>query len=132
MRREEEERRERYVAGVTALYNRERDIALASYDGEAAAGAILALAEAIHGANTAATAASWSRRRRRSTSTAAIAAATCISSLRSRCGREKLALASSDDERGAAPPVSALRLRLGGRESGTARLEEAVRPFARR
>jgi hypothetical protein len=37
MRREEEERRERYVAGVTALYNRERDIALAAYDGEAAA-----------------------------------------------------------------------------------------------
>ena len=54
MRREEDERRERYVAGVTALYNNERDIALASYDGEAAAGAILALAEAIHGANGAA------------------------------------------------------------------------------
>ena len=49
MRREEEERRERYVAGVTALYNRERDIALAAYDGEAAAEAIVALAEAIHG-----------------------------------------------------------------------------------
>ena len=41
MRREEEERRERYVAGVTALHNNERDIALASYDGEAAAEAIL-------------------------------------------------------------------------------------------
>src|SRR5262249_58199566 len=41
MRREEEERRERYVAGVTALYNRERDIALAAYDGEAAAEAII-------------------------------------------------------------------------------------------
>ena len=54
MQREEEERRERYVAGVTALHNNERDIALASYDGEAAAGAILALAEAIHGANGAA------------------------------------------------------------------------------
>ena len=40
MRREEEERRERYVAGVTALYNRERDIALAAYDGVAAAEAI--------------------------------------------------------------------------------------------
>src|SRR5262249_32336976 len=52
MRREEEERRERYIAGVTALYNRERDIALAAYDGEAAAEAIILLAEAIHGANT--------------------------------------------------------------------------------
>jgi hypothetical protein len=51
MRREEEERRERYVAGVTALHNNERDIALASYDGEAAAEATVALAEAIHGAN---------------------------------------------------------------------------------
>jgi tetratricopeptide (TPR) repeat protein len=53
MRREEDERRDRYVAGVTALYNRERDIALAAYDGEAAGEAIIALAEAIHGANTA-------------------------------------------------------------------------------
>src|SRR5208283_924458 len=53
MRREEEERRERYVLGRTALCNRERDIALAAYDGEAAAEAIVALAEAIHGANAA-------------------------------------------------------------------------------
>src|SRR5215831_11902337 len=51
MRREETERRERYVAGVTTLYNRERDIALAAYDGESAAEAIVLLAEAIHGAN---------------------------------------------------------------------------------
>ena len=50
MRREEEERHERYVAGVTTLYNRERDIALATYDGEAAAEAIVLLAEAIQGA----------------------------------------------------------------------------------
>src|SRR5262245_14930187 len=53
MRREQEERRERYVAGVTALYNRARDIALAAYDGEAAAEAIIALAEAVHGENAA-------------------------------------------------------------------------------
>ena len=53
MRREEEERRERYVAGITVLYNRERDIALAAYDGVAAAEAIVTLAEAIHGTNTA-------------------------------------------------------------------------------
>ena len=37
MGREEEERRERYVASVTALRHRERDIALAAYDGDAAA-----------------------------------------------------------------------------------------------
>src|SRR5215472_9755935 len=53
MRRDEEERRERYVAGQTALYHRERDIALAAYDGEAAAEAIIALAEAVHGENAA-------------------------------------------------------------------------------
>src|ERR1700722_17269409 len=53
MRHEEEERRERYVAGQTLLYNRERDIALASYDGEAASDVIVALAEALHGANAA-------------------------------------------------------------------------------
>jgi hypothetical protein len=53
LRREEEERHERYVLGMTALYNRERDIALAAYDGEAASEAIIALAEAIHGANAA-------------------------------------------------------------------------------
>ena len=39
--RAKEERRAAYVAGVTELYNRARDIALASYDGEAAAEAVL-------------------------------------------------------------------------------------------
>src|SRR5262245_60711800 len=53
MRRDEEERRERYVAGQTALYHRARDIALANYDGEAAAKEIIDLAEAIHGENAA-------------------------------------------------------------------------------
>jgi hypothetical protein len=52
MRRDEEDRRERYVAGATALYSRERDIALAAYDGVSAADAIILLAETIHGANT--------------------------------------------------------------------------------
>jgi hypothetical protein len=52
-RHEEEEQRERYVAGLTVIHNRERDIALATYDGEAASDAIVALAEALHGANAA-------------------------------------------------------------------------------
>ena len=51
MRREEEERRERFVAGVTALYSQVRDIALATYDGDAAAEAMIALACDIHGSN---------------------------------------------------------------------------------
>jgi exonuclease VII small subunit len=49
MRREERERRERYEQGVRLLYQRERDIALAAYDGEAAAQAVIELAEALHG-----------------------------------------------------------------------------------
>jgi hypothetical protein len=51
IRREEEERRQQYIAKVTALYNGERDIALAAYDGEAAAEAIIASAETVHGAD---------------------------------------------------------------------------------
>jgi len=51
MRREEAERRERYLEGVKALYHRERDIALATFDGAAAADAIFAFAQAIHGAD---------------------------------------------------------------------------------
>jgi hypothetical protein len=52
MRREEEERREQYVNGITVLYNRARDIALAAYDDVAAADAIVNLAKTIHGTNT--------------------------------------------------------------------------------
>ena len=51
MRREEEERRERYGAGVTALYTQEREIALAAYDGTAAAEAIVELARSMYCAN---------------------------------------------------------------------------------
>ena len=86
MRRDEEERRERYVAGVTALYTRARDIALAAYDGDAAAEAVIDLAGASHAANLPKIAEFVSSRHRRFTSTAAIAEAMCISSRRSACG----------------------------------------------
>ncbi|MFD1704682.1 tetratricopeptide repeat protein [Methylopila henanensis] len=46
-RREAADERLRYVESVTALYDRERDIALAVFDGEAAAAAIVARTEAI-------------------------------------------------------------------------------------
>ena len=49
LRREEEERRASYAESVMVLFGRERDIALAAYDGEAAAEAILAMAESLHG-----------------------------------------------------------------------------------
>jgi hypothetical protein len=49
LQREEEERRAVHAERVRALFGLERDIALAAYDGEAAAEAILAMAEALHG-----------------------------------------------------------------------------------
>ena len=130
MRREEEERRERYVAGVTAIYNRERDIALAAYDGEAAAEAIILLAEAIHGANTAMVAQSLNSE-----------AATLYEYGRDRGSnvhfialiilrRKLLDVALSDDERGIAQDkLGTALMSLGERESGTARLEEAVAAY---
>src|SRR5271166_2991175 len=130
MRREEEERRERYIAGATLLYNRERDIALAAYDGDAAGDAIVALAEALHGANAATittflnseagTLEDYGRDRGSNVHLVALIA------LRSTL----LALASSDDERGTARNNLGNALAtLGERESGTARLEQAVAAY---
>jgi hypothetical protein len=127
MRREAEEGRERYIAGVTAIYTHERDIALAAYDGEAAAEAIILLTEAIYEAKTemiarslnseAATLYEYGRDRGSNVH--------LIASIILR--RKLLDAASSSDERGAAQNNLANALsRLGERESGTARLEEAV------
>ena len=130
LRQQEEARRERYVAEVTALGNGERDIALAAYDGEAAGDAIAALAKALHGTNAAAVATflnseaqtleDYGRDRGSNVHLVALIA------LQSRL----LALASSDDERGAARNNLGTALStLGERESGTARLEEAVAAY---
>ena len=130
MRRAEEERHERYVLGMTALYNRERDIALAAYDGEAAAEAIVALAGALHDANPAliveflnseaATQYEYGSDRGSNVHLAALIA------LR----RTLLASAASRDERGKAQNNLGTALwTLGERESGTARLEEAVEAY---
>ena len=130
MRREDEERREHYIAGVTALYNRERDIALAAYDGVAAAEAMILLAEAIYGTNTemvarslnseAATLYEYGRDRGSNVHL------TALIILR----RRLLDAASSDDERGIAQDNLGTALStLGTRESGTARLEEAVAAY---
>jgi tetratricopeptide (TPR) repeat protein len=130
MRHEEEERRERYVAGITVLYNRARDIALAAYDGVAAADQIVNLAEAIHGANIAMVARSldaeaatlyeYGRDRGSNVHLAALIA------LR----RKLLDVSSSDDERGIAHHNLGTALQtLGARESETSRLEEAVAAY---
>ncbi len=121
MRREEEECRERYVAGIKALYNRARDIALA---------AIVLEAEAIHGADTAMfvrlldsqAAALYGDGRDRGSNvhlTASIAL------------RQKLLnAASSKDEQGTCLDNLGLVLTaLGRRERGTEHLEEAVAAF---
>jgi tetratricopeptide (TPR) repeat protein len=130
MRREEEERRERFEAGVTALYTQARDIALAAYDGDAAAEAIVDLARSIHGANAAKVAeflglealALYEQGHDRGSNVHLVATI----ALR----RELLTLAASADERGAAQNALGVALgTLGARESGTARLEEAVRVF---
>ena len=117
-------------AGVTALGNRERDIALAAYDGEAACDAVVALAEALHGTNAvtittflnseAQTLEVYGRDRGSNVHLVALIA------LRSRL----VALASSDGERGTARNNLGNALQaLGERESGTARLEQAAAAF---
>jgi tetratricopeptide (TPR) repeat protein len=130
MRREEEERRERYVAGITVLYNRERDIALATYDGEAAAAAIFNLAEAIHGANTVMVAQALNSEAEmlyeygcdRGSNVHLIA----LIAVR----RKLLDAASSNVERGLAKANLGIAIQtLGQRESGTARLEGAVAAY---
>ena len=47
LNRDEDERRSRYAESARALYGRECNIALAAYDGEAAAEAVVAMAEAL-------------------------------------------------------------------------------------
>ena len=129
MKRDEAERRERFVAGVTSLHNRERH-ALASYDGEAAAEAIVALAEAIDGANASALAtflnseakSLYEYGRDRGSNVHLVASI----ALR----RRLLALASTEDARGAARTnLGNALFGLGEREGGTARLEEAVAAY---
>jgi hypothetical protein len=129
MQREREDRHARYVAGQTLLYNRERDIALAAYDGEAAADAIVALAEALHGTNAAlvfgflsseATTLYEHGRDRGSN-----VHLTALIVLR----RKLLALAASDERSTAHDNLGAALASLGEREGGTARLEEAVAAY---
>ena len=130
MHREEEERHERYIKGITVLYNRERDISLATYDGAAAAEAIVLLAQAIHGTNSAmvaralnseaATLYEYGRDRGSNVHLTALIA------LR----RKLLDAASSDDERGIAHNNLGIALStLGERESGTGKLTEAVAAY---
>ncbi len=128
--REQEERRATYVERVTALYNRERDIALASYDGEAAAEAVVARTEAVHGVDRAEafrtlkaeTKALLDHGRDKGSNVHLVAAI----ALR----RKLLKAASTNDERGNANNNLGIALAtLGERENTSARLEQAVEAF---
>ena len=130
LRQDAEERHERYVAGITALYNRERDIALAAYDGEAAGEVVVALAEATNGANAARvvqhlnTEAKTLNEYGRDHGNNVHLVASIV--LR----RKLLDFAVSDSERGAANDGLGNALQtLGKRERGSARLEEAVEAY---
>src|SRR5574337_1914527 len=130
MRREDEERRARYLAGITALYTRARDIALATYDGLAAAESIILLAETIHGSNSGAVAQALNSEaatlfefgRDRGSNVHLIASI----ALR----RKLLGAAPSKTQRGLGYHDLGIALcTLGARESGTDKLAEAVSAF---
>ena len=130
MKREEEERRERYVAGVTALYTQARDISLAAYDGDAASEAILELARTIHGANAprivnflGSEALSLCAYGRDHGSNVHLVAAIALR-------RGQLSLVASADERGTALNGLGVALEeLGERERETEKLKQAVSAF---
>ena len=108
MERTEQEHRERFVAGLTALRHRERDVALASYDGDAAAAAIVKLACAVHSESPArvaeflgSEAETLYEHGSERGSNAHLAASIALR-------REMLALAASNEDRAAQPaPISA-------------------------
>jgi tetratricopeptide (TPR) repeat protein len=130
LRQEEEERRAEHGERVRTLFSRERDIALAAYDGEAAAEAIVAMVEPLHGGQV-------GERRK-----ILIAEGNSLNEFGDRRGsnvhliaaiavwRGVLCLAATPNEIGFDQTNLGTALRmLGERESGTARLEEAVSAF---
>ena len=119
------------MAGVTTLYHRERDIALAAYDGDAAASAIVDHARFIHGANATKIAELLSsdaqvlyKHGRDCGSNVHLVAAIALR-------HEQLALGASGDERAAAQQllIGVALATLGQRENGTEKLEAAVEAF---
>jgi hypothetical protein len=126
-RREEQERRTQYAESVTTLYGRERDFALAAYGGEAAADAVVVMAQALHGNDI------------RPHRELLIAEGNKLEEFGDQRGsnvhlvaaiavrRATLRLAATPDEIGSDQiNLGNALCRLGDRESGTARLEEAV------
>jgi len=130
LRREEEERRASHAERVRALFGLERDIALAAYDGEAAAEAILAMADSLHGDQTDARRNSliaegnslYEFGDQRGSNVHLIAAiAVRQASLRLATGSDAVGYDQNN--------LGNALLRLGERERGAARLEEAVSAY---
>jgi tetratricopeptide (TPR) repeat protein len=129
LEREEEEHRERFVASVTALYTQARDIALATYDGGAAVEAIIELARSIHRGNAAKIAEVLSSEaqmlfeygRDRGSNIHLVASIAL---------RRSLVEEANADQKGLALANLGLAIwTLGDRESGTEKLEEAVKVY---
>ncbi len=130
LEREEQERRELFAASVTQLRQRQRDFALAAYDGEAAAAAILALGRALHGADAAALTNFLEAEARALHEHGETRGSNVHLVAEIVLRREALALASDLDAKGRARGNLGTALAtLGERESGTARLEEAVAAY---
>jgi tetratricopeptide (TPR) repeat protein len=130
MQREEVERRERYEAGVTTLYTHERDIALATHDGEAAADAVALLADAIHGAKAPSAIQLLNSEAQTLYGYGYFRGSTVHLIASIALWRKVLSVVSRTDSpfewAAARTDLGFALLRLGERESGTARLEEAV------
>ena len=130
LKQENEKCRAAYTEQVKVLYGRLRDIGLAAHDGAAAADAILAMAETLHGASTA----DWR--------TLLIAEGDRLVEYGDQKGsnvhlvaaiavrRAMLRLAATPDEIGYDQNLLGNALQtLGAREGGTARLKEAVAAY---
>ena len=129
-RREKEDYLERFEAGVTPLYHRERDIALAVFDGEAAAEAVTAMANALH-ANDRASAGSLIASEADAAYKHGDVEGSNVHLIAAIALRRSLAEgARGPDERGSALNDLGIALgTLGERESGPARLKDAVQAF---
>jgi len=127
MRREEQERRKKYEQNIRLLYTREKDISLAAYDGDAAAQAVVQMAEALNEGNHERL---WEELKREEDalyifgrdqgSNVHLTAAIGVNRRLEQCAR-------TQDEKGYAHNSYGIALgTLGQRESGTTRLEEAI------
>ncbi len=130
LQRDEDDRRAQYEAGIRALYGRARDTAFAVFDAEAAARAILAMAEKLSLRDTVKSRevvnseaeSAYEYGRDKGSNVHLVAAI----SLR----RRLLEFAAESDEKGKCFHNLGIALvTLGERESGTARLDEAVSAY---